>query len=417
MTSMSSPLDWMSLLTSTAANTEKSLIREMFARLRKGDITSFAGGMPDTQLFPYSHVQTAMKQIMDDDKQRVTALNYGPSEGYLPLRQWISALMRSLGVTCDSDNILLTSGGQQGLDLICRSMIEPGDTVMVAAPTYLGAIQILRTYGANIIGIRTDSEGPVPEYFKTALEKKPKFVYLVSDFSNPTGQTISQNRRKVLISLARSKGVPIIDDAAYQQLRFVGEAIDPMMAYDQHVSSSDEGDPLSHGGVIHVGTFSKTMMPGLRIGWIVAPQAYLKGVIPLKQATDLHSPLLNQMVTYNVVSEIHDAHIKLLRETYQRKRNAMILAMRKYLPQALTYSEPEGGMFVWVTLPEGCDAVELLNRCMEEAKVAYIPGAPFFSEAGQGKRYCRFSFSGLAEDQINQGVERYGAFMSSALST
>lgn len=415
MSSTSQTPDWSSLLTPRAATSEKSLIREMFTRLRKGDITSFAGGMPDVNLFPYEQVQKEVLNILEDSSERVTALNYGPSEGYLPLREWIAGHMQSLGVTCDSGNILMTSGGQQGLDLICRSMISLGDKVVVAAPTYLGALQIMRTYGADILSVPTDQEGPLPDMFEAALKQGPKFAYLVSDFSNPSGQTISATRRQALIALARANGVPIVDDAAYQQLRFDGDPVAPVMVYDQRLAKGNDDDPLLNGGVIHVGTFSKTMMPGLRVGWMVAPKAYLQSVVTLKQATDLHSPLLNQLITHKAVTTIYDQHIDLLRQTYKTKRDCMLSAMRRYLPQEVAFTQPEGGMFVWLTLPEGNDSVELLDRSMEEAKVAFIPGAPFFSNADDGKRYCRFSFSGASEDKIKDGIERFGAFLSKTL--
>lgn len=410
--SVTSPFDWMSLLAASAVQTEKSLIREMFNRLKSGEITSFAGGLPDSACFPYTHVQAAFDEIFEDKKQRVTALNYGPFEGYLPLREWIATHMNTLGVKCQSDNILMTSGGQQGLDLICRALISPNDKVIVSAPTYLGALQILRTYGTDIISIPTDDEGPVVEEFAEALEKNPKFIYLVSDFSNPSGQTISKIRRKVLIRLARSKGVPIVDDAAYQQLRFEGEPIEPMLAQDQIVSVGATQDPLSRSGVVHIGTFSKTMMPGLRVGWIVAAQSFLKALVPLKQATDLHSPILNQMITQKVVSKIYPDHIALLRKTYGRKRDVMISAAQKHFPQHITYTEPEGGMFVWVSLPEGCDATKLLEISMDTAKVAYIPGSSFFTNSEDGQRHCRFSFSSRTEEEINLGIERFGALIS-----
>ncbi|MGJ8562533.1 MAG: PLP-dependent aminotransferase family protein [Alphaproteobacteria bacterium] len=414
MIQASSSPDWMSLFTPAAAHSEKSLIREMFSRLRKGDITSFAGGMPDTQLFPYAHVETALEQILADHKLRVAALNYGPSEGYLPLRKWVATHMQSLGAKCESDNVLMTSGGQQALNLVFKSLISPGDKVVTAAPTYLGALQILRTFDADIIGVPADDEGPMTAHFAAALEQNPKLIYLVSDFSNPSGQTISDSRRRDLIKMSRAKGIPIVDDAAYQQLRFEGDPIEPMIAYDQKVSGGDSDDPLAWGGVIHIGTFSKTMMPGLRVGWIAAPQSFIQAIVPLKQAADLHSPVLNQMITFELVSKIYANHIELLRRTYGRKRDCMIAAMREHLPENITFLEPDGGMFVWVTLPEGSDAAMLLSASMETAKVAFIPGAPFFPQAEDGKRHCRFSFSGGTEEQITDGIKRFGAFISKA---
>lgn len=408
--------DWASLLTPASARSEKSLIREMFKRLRGGGITSFAGGMPDVALFPYDQVQETISKIARDSDERVTALNYGPSEGYQPLREWIAAHMRTLGVKTESGNILITSGGQQGLDLVCRSMLSVGDSVIVAAPTYLGALQLFRTYGANIISVSTDDDGPLPEHFEAALSKGAKFAYLVSDFSNPSGQTVSVDRRRMLIAMARKKGVPIVDDAAYQQLRFDGEPVAPMIVFDQETCGVGAEDPLSNGNVIHVGTFSKTMMPGLRVGWIVAPTAYLQAAVTLKQATDLHTPHLNQMVTCKVAQEIYEPHVELLRTSYREKRDCMIVSMRRSLPQNIKFTEPQGGMFVWLTLPEGADSAALLDRSLDEAKVAYIPGAPFFATAEDGRRHCRLSFSGVSIEQIEAGIERFGVFLATALN-
>lgn len=406
--------DWLSLLTPAAARSEKSLIREMFKRLRKGDITSFAGGMPDTSLFPYERVQDVLSQLVSDKTERITALNYGPSEGYQPLREWIASHMGTLGLEIKSDNILITSGGQQALDLTCRSMLSPGDKVVVAAPTYLGALQIIRSYGASIISVPTDNDGPLPEFFDAALSGNVKFSYLVSDFSNPTGQTISAERRRTLIALARMKGVPIVDDAAYQQLRFNGDPVAPLIAVDQETSNAP-ADPLADGTVIHIGTFSKTMMPGLRVGWMAAPRVYLEAVSALKQATDLHSPMLNQMTISKLVHDIFDQHIDLLRQTYRTKRDCMIAALRHHLPKDVTFTEPQGGMFIWLTLPETSNAIDLLPGSMEEAKVAYIPGAPFFATPEDGRRHCRLSFSGVANADIEAGVERFGAFLATAV--
>lgn len=240
--------DWSSILLPIVTHSERSVIREMFKRLRKGDIISFAGGMPDTSLFPYCQVEEAIDQIVRDHRNRLTAFNYGPTEGYLPLREWIANHMRSLGLNLETDNILITSGGQQALDLACRSMLHPNDSVVVAAPTYLGALQILRTYGARIISVMTDQDGPLPNDFEKALDQGVKFAYLVSDFSNPTGQSISKERRQILIELARRKGVPIVDDAAYQQLRFNGDSLSPMITIDQSMNLDADAEPLEKGG-------------------------------------------------------------------------------------------------------------------------------------------------------------------------
>lgn len=412
MSLLSSSPNWALLLTPAAAHSEKSIIRELFKRLRKGDITSFAGGMPDTALFPYDNFKDAIAGIIDDQTVRVSALNYGPSEGYEPLREWIAAHLSALGAEMSTENILITTGGQQALDLTCRAMLSPGDKIAVTAPTYLGALQIIKSCSAGIISIQTDKDGPLLNEFEAAVSQGVKFVYLVSDFSNPTGLSISAERRKALIEIARLHRTPIIDDAAYQQLRFHGEEIPPLIALDQATAGASGSDPLAEGGVIHIGTFSKTMTPGLRVGWMAAPKAFLQAAVVLKQANDLHSPMLTQMATFNVVQDIYDTHIELLRETYGSKRDCMIAALRAHLPQNVSLTEPDGGMFVWLTLPEGSNAVELLGAAMDEAKVAYIPGGPFFATAKDGDRHCRLSFSGASQERIESGIERLGAFFS-----
>ncbi len=408
--------DWSSILLPTVNHAEKSVIREMFQRLRSGDIISFAGGMPDVSMFPYREIEAATDQIFSDHSHRVTAFNYGPTEGYMPLRQWIVGHMRSLGLILEPDNILITSGGQQALDLACRSMLRPRDSVIVAQPTYLGALQILRTYGARIVSVATDENGPLPKEFEAALCENVKFVYLVSDFSNPTGLSISSERRQLLIELARLKGIPIVDDAAYQQLRYAGDNISPMISIDQRITCDNDREPLENGGVIHIGTFSKTMMPGLRVGWMAAPKPYLNKLIPLKQATDLHSSLLNQMITYNVIKEIFDDHVAALCKAYGEKRDCMISAMHDNIPSQVEFTTPEGGMFVWVTLPKGSDAIKLLDLSMKQAKVAFIPGAPFYANAEDGMRYCRFSFSGVSNEEIFEGIKRLGELLTDVLS-
>lgn len=331
-------------------------------------------------------------------------MNYGPSEGYLPLRQWLSSHLGQLGVSLQSQDIQITSGGQQALDLVCRTLVSPGETVAVAQPTYLGALQIFRSQGANVVGVPLDDEGPIVSALEDVFAQKPKFFYTVTDFSNPTGESMSLLRRQQLIACARKYGIPIVDDAAYQQLRYRGDDMPPLMALDNNSSNNHVGEKYPDNLVIHVGTFSKTLAPGLRVGWIAAPRAFLDKVVIMKQAADLHSPMLNQMLVKQAADACYDDHVSSLRQHYGQKRDCMIDALQSVMPDDVQFTKPDGGMFVWLTLPEGFNAVDLMRKAIAEGNVAFIPGAPFFPNAEQGARYCRLSFSGPSKDDIVTGI-------------
>jgi DNA-binding transcriptional MocR family regulator len=325
-------------------------------------------------------------------------LQYSVSEGYLPLRRWLAEYMTSLGAPCTPENIVITSGSQQGLDYLGKLFLSPGDTALVTAPTYLGALQAFNPYEPSYATIELELDsvrcGEIPS--------RPAFAYVVADFANPTGISLTEGQRRGLLSLADDLGVPLIEDAAYEALRFDGERIPSCLALDIRRRGS-----IDDSNVIYCGTFSKTISPGLRVGWICAARELVQKIVLTKQASDLHSPTLNQMVMHQVVEAIYPEQVERITAVYAQRRSAMLRALSEYLPDGVTWTEPEGGMFVWVTLPAGMDAKTLLESALTEERVAFVPGGAFFAD-GSGKNTLRLSYSLPSEAVIREGVSRLG---------
>ena len=325
------------------------------------------------------------------------------SEGYLPLRQWIVRHMGRLGVPCEEDNIVITCGSQQGLEFLGRLLLSPGDTALATAPTYLGALQAFSAYEPRYDELRPDNGNRTPASYADAAAAaggRVKFAYVVSDFANPTGETLSRPARERLLDLAAELDIPIIEDSAYAALRFEGEPIPAIQALDIARSGS-----LDAARTIYCGTFSKTMSPGLRIGWIVAGKPLIRRLVLIKQASDLNSANVNQMVMHKLVETTYERQVTAARSHYRRRRDAMLAALAEYMPAGVTWTEPQGGLFVWVRLPEGCDGAALLERAVKEARVAFVPGGAFFFD-GSGRNTMRLSYSLPDEATIREGIRR-----------
>lgn len=400
-------VDWGHLFAGRVAGMSASEIRELLKLIDRPEIISFAGGIPDPDSFPTAAIARAYEKVFQSNAGSGAALQYTISEGYTPLREWIAGYMGRKGVRLELDEILVTNGSQQALEFLGKLLIGPGDLVAVTAPTYLGALQAFSPYEPTYVSIPMDGEGPVLGGVEEALARGPKFFYLIPDFQNPNGVTVSLERRHAIVELCTRAGVPIVEDAAYAELRYEGDALPSLAGID---AARNGGRPTQ---VIHCGTFSKTMVPALRVGWVSAPAAVVQRLVLMKQAADLHTSTINQIVLHDVVTEIFDSHVRRLRATYKERRDAMLQALSDFFPGTVSWTKPEGGMFVWLELPEGTCGVALLERAIKEANVAFVPGAAFFADRS-GRNTLRLSFSVTKPERIREGIRRLAGLLEPA---
>lgn len=388
--------NWAARYSDRMSRVRASEIRELLKLLDQPDILSFAGGIPDPGLFPAEQIQAGYDTILADQALSRQALQYSVSEGYLPLRQWIAERMTRDGMPCEPHNIMLTAGSQQALDLIGKLFIGPGDTVVVARPTYLGALQAFNGYEP---AYRDLPEDALRDPAKADLPESA-LGYFVPDFANPTGVSLTLAEREALLGLADRLDWTLVEDAAYRELRFSGEPAPTLLALDIARAGG-----IDNGRTLFLGTLSKTLSPALRIGWVCGPRPVIEKLVLLKQGADLHVSTINQMVAHRAVSEGYDQHLHRLRGAYGHKARVMLTALERTMPQGVTWSRPEGGMFVWIDLPEAIDGATLLARAIEEERVAFVPGAPFFAEV-QTPNAIRLSYSLPTDEQIEEGVGR-----------
>jgi 2-aminoadipate transaminase len=388
-----------------------SVIRELLKLTEQPDVISFAGGLPAPEMFPVKEFQEACNQVLSDHGAQ--ALQYSTTEGYLPLRELIVRHNARFNVKVTTENILITSGSQQALDFIGRLFINRGDHVVVESPTYVGALQAWNAYGAQYISVESDENGMIVDKLEEALRIGPKFIYVLPNFQNPSGATMSMERRQQLIRLADQYGVPIVEDDPYGQLRYDGRHIPSLSTLDSRYR--DSGDEYS-GNVIYLSTFSKLLSPGLRLGWVIAPPQVIRKLVMTKQAADLHTSSFNQHVAYEVAKNgFLDEHVKLIRATYRERRDVMLEMMDEVFPSEMRWAKPLGGMFLWGVLPQGVDAAEILKTAVER-KVAFVPGVAFHSN-GNGTNTMRLNFSFSSPDTIREGMTRLGTTLKEVLSS
>jgi DNA-binding transcriptional MocR family regulator len=402
-------MNWAHVLASRSSRMKASEIRELLKLLDQPDIISFAGGIPDPALFPAEAYRTAYANALSDDRA-AGALQYSVSEGYKPLRDWIAAEMAKLGIPCDAGNILITSGSQQALDYLGKLMISPDDTVLVGWPTYLGALGAFNAYEPNYDRLDPRSNLSPADFAARAEAKggRVKYAYLSVDFANPTGQTLDRAAREAVIDLADAMDIAVVEDAAYQTLRFDGEPIPPILALEIARKGS-----IEDCRTIYCGSFSKSLAPGLRVGWVCAAKEVIGKLVLMKQAADLHSSTANQMVTEEV-ARLHLAeHAEVLRRVYSARRDHMLAALAREMPAGVEWTKPEGGMFVWITLPQHIDGAELLAQSLKTERVAFVPGRAFFADGSNGNT-IRLSFSCANEAMIDEGIKRLGRLVKAA---
>lgn len=399
-------VDWDRHYATRAGRMAASEIRELLKLLDQPDVISFAGGIPDPALFPRDAIAASYQRILGDPQRGASALQYSASEGYAPLRAWIARYMAGLGVPCSADHILITSGAQQALDFIAKLFVSPGDEVLVARPTYLGALQALGAY-EPIYGV-LPQRGDNRPLAGSGGGRRPALGYVMPDFQNPTGTSLDSTERATLLDAAATLDMPLIEDAAYEALRYDGEASPSLLALDCARMGG-----IDAARVLYCGTFSKTVVPGLRLGWVAAPLPVIRRLVLIKQASDLHSASLSQMVMHEVVQEVLPQALEPIRRTYRARRDAMLAALADAMPPGVTWTQPAGGMFIWLTLPEAIDAAQLLRRAITEARVAFVPGRAFHCD-GSGANTLRLNFSLADEARIKEGVGRLGALLRRA---
>jgi DNA-binding transcriptional MocR family regulator len=401
-------MEWEKVFASRAMRMKASEIRELLKLLEQPDIISFAGGIPDAALFPKEAVAEAYSDVLSGP-QASAALQYSVSEGYKPLRDWIVKDMARIGINCTADNVFITSGSQQVLDYLGKLFLSPKDTALVTWPTYLGALGAFNAYEPTYDRL-TPMSNRAPASYVEQAEKAGghvKFAYCVPEFHNPTGVTMSRAEREWLLDLAEQLDIAIVEDAAYQALRYDGESVPPILALD----IARHGGDIEKTRTFYCGSFSKTLAPGLRVGWVIGAQEVIRKLVLTKQAADLHSSTINQMVIARVAETVFDQQVDKIRATYSHRRTRMLEALAKYMPAGVEWTRPEGGMFVWVTLPEGMDGAELLAHSLASAKVAFVPGKAFFAD-GSGKNTMRLSFSCASDQMIDEGIQRLGGLIA-----
>ncbi len=382
------------------ADPQGSPIRELFKHVGKPGMISFAGGYPSAELFDREGIAAAFADAARDDP--VACLQYGDTAGQPGLRAALADWMtRARGVACDASQVLVTTGSQQALDLLGKVLIDPASRVLVETPTYLGALQSFSLYEPIYAQVPTDDAGLLPEALTPELTKDARLLYAQPNFQNPTGRRLSVERRRALAAFAQTSPFPVLEDDPYGALNYAGEPLPTMLS-------------MAPDHIVHLGTFSKVLAPGLRIGYIIAPEELHFKLVQAKQATDLHTPSLTQRIAHEVIQDgFLDAHIPTIRKLYGAQCEAMLASLARHMPQGVSWNRPEGGMFIWVTLPAQIDSMQLLETAVAN-NVAFVPGAPFFANDAQ-KNTLRLSFVTVPPEKIEEGVARLGKLLRERL--
>lgn len=381
---------------------EASAIREMFKLMGQADVISFAGGIPSPEVYPTDILAEISADILKNNG--TFALKYGITEGYAPLIEQVVSKNKSQGIGSECDVTIITTGAQQGIDLAAKSLLDPGDGVIVESPTFVGTLNSLRSYEASLYGVPVENDGidlaAAEEILKT---KNIKLIYTIPTFQNPMGITMSLEKRKGLLELAKKYDCLILEDNPYGELRFRGEEVPTIKSMD------------TDGRVIYVGSFSKTLSPGMRVGFLVGHEDLMDRIIVVKQANDVHTPLISQMIISEFMKQQDmDAHIAKGCESCKEKCDAMLEAMDKYFPEKAVYTRPDGGIFLWVTLPEGTDTGALLRKAIDR-KVAFVPGNSFMVDAAKPSNCFRLNFTTATNEQIDKGIKILGELLAEEL--
>ena len=381
-----------------AGQMQSSFIREILKVTQQPEIISFAGGLPSPATFPVERMKAAFDKVLTDSAK--VALQYGPTDGYLPLRQWIADSLSADGAKIMPEQVLMTSGSQQALDLLGKVLIDEGSKVLVETPSYLGALQAFSVYRPNFVSVATDEHGLVPSSLND-VAAGARLLYALPNFQNPTGRSLSVERRLELVETCARLGVPLVEDDPYGALSYKGSPAPKMIA-------------MNPDGVIYMGSFSKVLTPGIRLGYVVAPLALVRRLELAKQAADLHTSQLTQMVVHEVIKDgFLDQHIPTIRTLYGDQCQCMLDAMDEFFPAGATWTKPEGGMFIWVNLPKQINAMELLDEAIKQ-KVAFVPGSPFYANEPETNT-LRLSFVTVPPERIRAGIAILGKLIAERL--
>jgi 2-aminoadipate transaminase len=383
---------------------QPSAIREILKVTERPDVLSFAGGLPAPEAFPVEELARAHAEVLSGEGA-AAALQYATTEGFLPLRAWIADRMAERGMSVSAEQVLITSGSQQGIDLTAKILLDAGDMVVVENPSYLAALQAFQAYEARFAVVGSDDQGMRVDDLERLLRRsKPKLIYLVPTFQNPRGTTLSLERRVRLAQLAAEHGVPILEDDPYAELRYAGEPLPAIAALEEEAP------------VIYLSTFSKTLAPGLRLGWAIASEETVRAMTLAKQSVDLHTGALAQRAVARMLESFdYEAHLRRIRTLYGERCRAMLEALARFFPRGSSFTRPEGGLFLWAKLPSGIDTVELLARAARE-KVAFVPGAPFYASDPEHNT-LRLNFSNRSPDLIHQGISRLGRLLGGQIES
>jgi DNA-binding transcriptional MocR family regulator len=391
--------DWGARYAARMSRIVASDIRERMKLLGAKDIIQLGGGLPDPVLFPRERIAEASARILADPTLARTALQYAPSEGHPPLKEWLAGYMASIGAPCRPDNILVTNGSQQGLDFIGKLLISPGDTVAVELPSFIGALRAFDAYEPRYVRLPTEPGEGEPA----------KFGYVGTDFQNPTGTSLSRGARESLLDAAAALDMALVEDGCYEKLRFDGDDVPSLLALDIARTGS-----VDNGRVIYTNTFSKTIAPSFRVGWVVAPEPVIRKLTLIKQAADLATSAFNQMVMLEVARSSLEAEVARARAFYRTRRDSMMAALEAHMPPGVTWTRPEGGFYVWLTLPPKLDGDEVARRSLEEARVSIIAGRTFYATKPE-LNTVRLSYSLASEDAAREGVARLGKLLGAMI--
>ena len=382
-------------------NLSGSVIREILKVTERPDVISFAGGLPSPKGFPTTALLNAFTKVLTENPE--SALQYGPTEGYRPLREWIAQDFSKRGIKVDLDEVLIVSGSQQALDLLGKLFIDDGAKVLVESPSYLGALQSFSVQTPHYETVQTDDQGMIPADITAEKAKDARFIYALPNFQNPTGITMSLERRLELVEICAKYGLPIIEDDPYGELRFEGEHLPSLLELGRHAGAT----------VIRMGSFSKILAPGLRLGFVIAPAEVINKMVQLKQATDLHTQTVSQMAVYEAIKDnFFEQHLPAVRDLYRQQCQFMLDALSEHFPENSKWTRPTGGMFIWASLPEHIDTAAILPQVVEQCKVAYVPGMPFYTDHNKApKNNLRLSFVTVEEDKIKEGISSLGKFI------
>ena len=394
-------VNWQRFLAQRAKGMKSSAIRELLKITQLPDVISFAGGLPAPELFPVREIEEACSYLLRHDPK--LALQYSTTEGHPPLREYLAESMAAYGIHHGPDNVLITTGSQQALDLIGKMFVDPGSYVLTGRPTYLGAIQAWQAYQGNFVTVPLDDAGMRVDLIEETIAKTPvRFIYVLPNFHNPAGTTLPEARRRHLVEIARKHDLIIVEDDPYGALRYRGEDLPPIAA-------------LAPERTIYLGTFSKTLTPGLRIGWVVAPAEIRQRLVQAKQGADLHTSTFDQMIANDIAQRgILKVHVRELRRVYGERMTTMLDALEEFWPEGCSWTEPEGGLFLWARVPESVDSVDMLRVALER-KVAFVPGVNFYPDGVGGHDAMRLNFSNAKPEMIVEGIRRIGLAIKQVL--